>query len=59
MLREQLGNHIFLESGMLRTFDQLEKDDIGIPNGNWVEDLFFSTSGVTLRSDWLIGHSSL
>jgi hypothetical protein len=46
-VREQLGNHIFLESGLLRTFDQLEKDDIGIPTENWIEDYFFSTSGVT------------
>ena len=46
-VREQLGNHIFLESGLLRTFDQLEKDDIGIPTENWVEDYFFNTSGVS------------
>jgi hypothetical protein len=46
-VREQLGNHIFLESGLLRTFDQLEKDDIGIPTENWIEDYFFSTSGVS------------
>jgi hypothetical protein len=46
-VREQLGNHIFLESGLLRTFDQLERDDIGIPTKSWVEDYFFSTSGVT------------
>ena len=42
-VREQLGNHIFLESGLLRTFDQLERDDIGIPTKSWVEDYFFST----------------
>jgi Putative glycosyltransferase (DUF6716) len=46
-VREQLGNHIFLESGLLRTFDQLERDDIGTPTKSWVEDYFFSTSGVT------------
>ena len=42
---EQLGNHIFLESGLLRTFDQLERDDIGIPIKSWLEDYFFGTSG--------------
>lgn len=30
-MREQLGNHIFLGSGLLRTFDQLEQDQIGVP----------------------------
>ncbi|HJQ88427.1 MAG TPA: DUF6716 putative glycosyltransferase [Propionibacteriaceae bacterium] len=46
-VREQLGNHIFLDSGLLRTFDQLERDDIGTPTRGWVEDYFFSTSGDT------------
>jgi Putative glycosyltransferase (DUF6716) len=45
-VREQLGNHIFLESGLLRTFDQLEKDDIGAPAQSWVEDYFFDKAGV-------------
>jgi hypothetical protein len=46
-VREQLGNHIFLNSGLLRTFDQLEKDDIGVPATSWVEDYFFDTQGMT------------
>jgi hypothetical protein len=46
-VREQLGNHIFLNSGLLRTFDQLERDDIGVPTKSWVEDYFFETNGVT------------
>ena len=45
-VREQLGNHIFLESGLLRTFDQLEKDDIGAPAQSWVEDYFFDKAGI-------------
>jgi hypothetical protein len=45
-VREQLGNHIFLDSGLLRTFDQLEKDDIGVPIESWVEDYFFDSHGV-------------
>lgn len=45
-VREQLGNHIFLDSGLLRTFDQLENDDIGVPVKSWLEDYFFSTAGV-------------
>jgi hypothetical protein len=45
-VREQLGNHIFLDSGLLRTFDQLEKDDIGAPAKSWVEDHLFDTAGV-------------
>ena len=46
-VREQLGNHIFLDSGLLRTFDQLERDDIGVPAKSWFEDYFFDTHGVT------------
>jgi Putative glycosyltransferase (DUF6716) len=46
-VREQLGNHIFLDSGLLRTFDQLERDDVGVPAKSWVEDYFFNTHGVT------------
>jgi hypothetical protein len=46
-VREQLGNHIFLDSGLLRTFDQLEQDDIGVPTKSWLEDYFFHTGGVT------------
>jgi hypothetical protein len=46
-VREQLGNHIFLGSGLLRTFDQLEKDQIGVPNKAWIEDYFFDTTGLS------------
>ena len=45
-VREQLGNHIFLESGLLRTFDQLELDEIGIPNEAWLKDYFFDSRGL-------------
>lgn len=33
-VREQLGNHILLGSGLLRTFDQIEADDLGVPEGS-------------------------
>jgi hypothetical protein len=46
-VREQLGNHIFLGSGLLRTFDQLERDDVGVPAPPWIDDYFFDTQGVT------------
>jgi hypothetical protein len=46
-VREQLGNHIFLDSGLLRTFDQLERDDIGAPAERWVDDYFFGAAGLT------------
>jgi hypothetical protein len=46
-VREQLGNPIFLDSGLLRTFDQLEQDQIGVPNQAWIEDYFFDTRGLT------------
>lgn len=44
-VREQLGNHIFLDSGLLRTFDQLQRDDIGTPRPGWVDDYFFGDGG--------------
>lgn len=46
-IREQLGNHIFLDSGLLRTFDQVQRDDIGKPSESWVDDYFFGTSGIS------------
>ena len=44
-IREQLGNHIFLESGLLRTFDQVRRDEIGRPDPGWIDDYFFATDG--------------
>ena len=44
-VREQLGNHIFLESGLLRTFDQVRQDEIGTPDPRWIDDYFFTTDG--------------
>ena len=46
-IREQLGNHIFLDSGLLRTFDQVQRDDIGTPAPGWVDDYFFGTDDRT------------
>jgi hypothetical protein len=45
-VREQLGNHIFLDSGLLRTFDQLERDEIGVPVKGWIDDYFFEACSV-------------
>ena len=56
-MREQLGNHTFLDSGLLRTFDQLEQDEIGVPNTAWIEDYFFDTDGLTPAdqiADWAV-----
>jgi hypothetical protein len=44
-IREQLGNHIFLDSGLLRTFDQVQRDEIGTPAANWIDDYFFGADG--------------
>lgn len=44
-IREQLGNHIFLDSGLLRTFDQVQRDEIGTPAAGWIDDYFFATDG--------------
>jgi hypothetical protein len=40
-VREALGNHIFLGSRLLRTFDEIQKDDIGTPDPAWIDDYFF------------------
>ena len=39
-VHERYGNHVFLDSGLLRTFDQLEADDIGSPSAAWVDSWF-------------------
>ena len=44
-VREQLGNHIFLGSGLLRTFDQVQRDEIGTPAADWIDDYFFASDG--------------
>lgn len=46
-VREPLGNHIFLGSGLLRTFDAITKDDIGVPDPTWVEDYFFAVDDMS------------
>lgn len=37
---EPLGNQIFLNSGLLRTFDQIGRDEIGTPTPEWIDDYF-------------------
>lgn len=39
-IHERLGNQVFLESGLLRTFDQIEADDLGTPDPAWVGSWF-------------------
>lgn len=45
-VREQMGNHIFLDSGLLRTFDEIENDDLGDPDAEWVDDYFVFNDGI-------------
>ena len=40
-VHERYGNHVFLESGLLRTFSQLERDEIGEPRPEWLAGYFF------------------
>lgn len=40
-VHERYGNQVFLDSGLLRTFDQLGADDIGTPDPDWVKSYFF------------------
>jgi hypothetical protein len=39
-VHERLGNHVFLDSGLLRTFDQVDDDDLGTPAPDWVDSYF-------------------
>jgi hypothetical protein len=44
-VHERYGNHVFLASGLLRTFDQLIADDIGTPERAWLGSYFFDRPG--------------
>ncbi|GII99588.1 hypothetical protein CLV28_0159 [Sediminihabitans luteus] len=39
-VHEQHGNHIFVPSGLIRTFDQVDRDDLGSPAPDWLADYF-------------------
>lgn len=50
-VHERLGNHVFLDSDLLRTFDQIDDDDLGTPAAAWVDSYFdgrTSTSAGTI-----------
>ncbi len=40
-VHERHGNHVFLDSGLLRTFAQLGRDEIGEPDPEWSGSYFF------------------
>ena len=52
-VHERYGNHVFLESGLLRTFSQLGRDAIGEPRPEWLAGYFFDrpTGAVELIAD--------
>lgn len=39
-VHERYGNHVFLDSGLLRSFDQIDADDIGTPAPAWHDSYF-------------------
>ena len=39
-VHERYGNQVFLDSGLLRTFEQLEADEIGEPEAEWRDSYF-------------------
>ena len=55
-VREPLGNHIFVDSGLLRTFQQLTEDDIGTPDPAWVDDYFVKHAEDAAHPDDLAAH---
>lgn len=44
-VHERYGNQVFCASGLLRTFDQLIDDDIGVPERSWLGSYFFDRPG--------------
>lgn len=41
-ISESYGNHIFLESGLIRTFDQIIQNDLGAPCQSWLQQYSLS-----------------
>lgn len=41
-VHERYGNHVFLDSGLLRTFADIEQDRLGSPDPDWFASYFFS-----------------
>jgi len=39
-VHERLGNQVFIDSGLLRTFDQIDTDDLGSPDPRWRDSYF-------------------
>lgn len=39
-VNERYGNHVFLDSGLLRTFEQMSTGDIGAPDADWLAGWF-------------------
>ncbi len=39
-VHERFGNHVFVDSGLLRTFDQIDTDDLGAPSSAFVRSWF-------------------
>ncbi|GAA3510999.1 hypothetical protein GCM10022234_01870 [Aeromicrobium panaciterrae] len=39
-VHERFGNHVFLDSGLLRTFEEISKDEIGTPSAEWMSGYF-------------------
>ncbi|WP_375425131.1 DUF6716 putative glycosyltransferase [uncultured Friedmanniella sp.] len=58
-VHERYGNHVFLESGLLRTWDQISADDLGTPEPDWLASYFFprtqtSTEAIADRVEELL-----
>jgi hypothetical protein len=58
-VHERFGNQVFLDSGLLRTFDQLGADQIGTPEPDFLDSYFLnrdqaSTSIIADRADELL-----
>jgi len=58
-VHERYGNHVFLDSGLLRTWEQISADDLGTPDPEWLASYFFprtrtSTEAIADRIEELL-----
>lgn len=44
-VHERYGNHVFLDSGLLRTFADITDDRLGTPDPDWFASYFFAAGG--------------
>lgn len=49
-VHERYGNHVLLDSGLLRTWEQITADDLGSPDPEWLASYFFPRSRTSTQA---------